>query len=306
MKALITGVNGFAASHLAELLLSEGWDVHGTLRARSNTENIAPILSLVTTHVCDVTDAYSVKEVIQKVEPDVVFHLAAQSFVPLSWKAPQMTLDTNVGGTINILEAVRTLPNVPIVHISSSSQVYGSAEPPFTLDTPFKPMNPYDVSKLAQEMYGVQYWRSYGIPVRITRAFNLTGPRRQDFMVDSSFAKQVALCEAGKQDEIKVGNLEATRDFVDVRDVVRAYLTVVEKGEDGGVYIVASGVERSIQSVLDGLIELASVKPKVVVDPDLLRPSDTPRMKGDASSMERIGWKPVIPFEQSLSDLLGF
>src|SRR3990167_11016599 len=182
MKALITGVSGFAASHLAELLLKEGWEVSGTKRVRSKLENIEHIVQDIDIHICEMTDAFVVREVVKKVKPDVVFHLAAQSFVPLSWKAPHLTFETNVQGTINVLEACRELENQPVILITSSAQVYGNAELPFGRNTLLNPQNPYDVSKLAQEMIARVYWKSYGMKVRLTRAFNITGPRRQEFM----------------------------------------------------------------------------------------------------------------------------
>ena len=304
-RALITGVSGFAASHLAELLLREGWLVSGTKRVRSRLENIERIVENIDLYICELTDAFAVREIVKKVQPDVVFHLAAQSFVPLSWKAPHLTFETNVQGTINVLEACRELEKQPIILVTSSSQIYGNAELPFGRDTLPDPQNPYDVSKWAQEQIARVYWKSYGLRVRITRAFNITGPRRQEFMADSSFARQVALCEAGKQEEIVVGNLEATRDFVDIRDVVEGYLRVVQEGEDGKVYLLCSGVERSMIEVLDTLIGLSTVKPKIVVDPNLLRPSDTPRMVGNVNDWPE-GWEPRIPFKQSLNDLLLF
>ena len=232
MTALITGINGFAASHLAELLLKEGWKVAGTKRVRAKTENIEHIVQDIELYICELTDAFAVREVIKRVKPDVVFHLAAQSFVPLSWKAPHLTFETNVLGTINVLEACRELEKSPVILVTSSSQIYGNAELPFGRNTLPDPQNPYDVSKLAQEQVARVYWKSYGLRVRITRAFNITGPRRQEFMADSSFARQVALCEARRQGEIVVGNLETTRDFVDVRDVVKGYLNVTQKGEE--------------------------------------------------------------------------
>ena len=305
MKALITGVSGFAASHLAELLLKEGWEVSGTKRVRSKLENIEHIVQDIDIHICEMTDAFVVREVVKKVKPDVVFHLAAQSFVPLSWKAPHLTFETNVQGTINVLEACRELENQPVILVTSSAQVYGNAALPFGRNTLLNPQNPYDVSKLAQEMIARVYWKSYGMKVRITRAFNITGPRRQEFMGDSSFARQVVLYEEGRQDEITVGNLEATRDFVDVRDVVRGYLKVVLDGEDGKIYLLCSGVERSMKEVLDTLTSFSEFTPDIVIDPSLLRPSDTPRMQGDVRDWPE-GWKPEILFEKSMEDLLGY
>ena len=304
-KALLSGITGFAASHLAEALLSTGrWEVHGTKRARSNNENIAHIEGIKDIYVCDITDPYSVKEVVKKVQPDAIFHLAAQSFVPLSWKAPLMTFDTNVGGTINILEAAREMEVMPKVLVTSSSQVYGNAPIPFSLDTVPDPVNPYDVSKLAQELVAKSYFKSYGLPVVITRAFNITGPRRQEFMAESSFAKQIVRCERGLQNEISVGNMDSTRDYVDVRDVARAYMSVVEEGEAGKTYILASGVEHSMREVLTKLLYFSPKAIPVAIDPKLLRPSDTPRMKGIPTDAD--WWFQTIPFEQSLLDLLNY
>lgn len=306
-KALVTGINGFAASWLSEELLRRGWDVHGTLRPRSNPRNIAHIFDRLNTSWCEMTDYFSVRETIKRVQPDSIFHLAAQSFVPLSWKAPHLTFETNVGGTINVLEACRELEKNPSILITSSSQVYGNAEVPFGLNTLYNPVNPYDVSKLAQELIGKVYFKSYGLRVRTTRAFNITGPRRQEFMAESSFAKQIAEIEKGKRSEISLGNLEATRDFIDVRDVARGYADVIEKGNDGETYILASGKETKMSEVLNILIGLSTKSDiKVVQDPNLMRPSDTPRMRGDTSSADAIGWKAEISLEQSLNDLLEY
>src|SRR3990167_1839127 len=305
MKAIISGVTGFAASHLAEALLATGrWEVYGTKRARSNNENIAHIEGIKDIYVCDITDPYSVKEVVKRAQPDAIFHLAAQSFVPLSWKAPLMTFDTNVGGTINILEVARELEVMPKILVTSSSQVYGNAPLPFSLDTVPDPVNPYDVSKLAQELVAKSYFKSYGLPVVITRAFNITGPRRQEFMAESSFAKQIVRCERGLQNEIRVGNMDSTRDYVDVRDVARAYIGAVEEGQPGQTYILAGGVEHSMREVLTKLLYLSEKEIPVVVDPNLLRPSDTPRMVGVPTKED--WWQPRIPFEQSLEDLLNY
>ena len=306
-RALITGIAGFAASHLTDLLLKEGWEVYGTKRPRSRTENIAHVSEKVSGIVlCDITDAYSVRQAVLDTKPDVIFHLAAQSYVPLSWSAPHMTMDTNVNGTINVLEAARLLEKSPIVHIASSSQIYGNAPLPFDENTLPNPNSPYDVSKLAQEMVARSYCKSYGLRVRITRAFNITGPRRQEFMAESSFAKQIVAIERGQQEYIKVGNLEATRDFIDVQDAVNAYLKAAELGEDGKVYIVASGIEHTMREVLDMLISFSTVEPKVIVDPERLRPSETPRMRGDNSTMRSLGWEPTIPLHVSLRNLLDY
>lgn len=302
MRCLITGIGGFAASHLAEALLEKGYEVYGTKRARSNAENISHIEGIKEIFVCDITDSYSVREVVKKVKPHYIYHLAAQSFVPLSWKAPLMTFETNVGGTINVLEAARELDTDPKILVTSSFQVYGNAPLPYQIDTIPDPVNPYDVSKLAQELVARSYFKSYGLQVVITRAGNITGPRRQDFMAESSFAKQIARAEKGLQEEISVGNLEATRDYVDVRDIVQGYIQALESGEPGQTYLLSRGEEVSIKEILDTLISLSNNPPRIVTDPQLLRPADTPRMLG-----KPIHWfHPQIPIKKSLEDLLNY
>jgi GDP-4-dehydro-6-deoxy-D-mannose reductase len=311
MKALITGITGFAGSHLAELLLSEGAEVYGTARWRSKMENVEHLLDSIHLAECDLRDAGSVSKVIADVKPDHVYHLAAQSFVPSSWKAPAATLTTNIVGQLNLFEALRAHSPEARVQIAGSSEEYGLVlenELPITEENPLRPLSPYAVSKIGQDMMGYQYNRSYGMHVIRTRAFNHTGPRRGEVFATSSFAKQIAAIEAGKQEPVlRVGNLEAKRDFTDVRDVVRGYRLAVEKCEPGEVYNICSGVARPIGDMLNVLLGLSSAKIKVEQDPDRLRPSDVPVLQGDSTKFsKRTGWKPVIPFERTMSDLLDY
>jgi len=310
MKALITGISGFVGSHLAEYLLEKQFEVFGTIRWRSRLDNIQGILDRIKLIETDIRDAHSVDRVISESKPDYIFHLAAQSFVPTSWHSPQETINTNVSGTINVLEAVRHHKIDPVIHIAGSSEEYGLVyenEIPITEKNPLRPMSPYGVSKVAEDMLGFQYNKTYGMKIVITRAFNHTGPRRGDVFVTSTFAKQIAEIEKGKASVIKVGNLEAKRDFTDVRDIVRAYLLAVEKGTPGEVYNICSGMPRKIKDVLDLLISFSDKKIAVVVDPSRLRPSDVPILKGDCSKfMAKTGWKPEIKFEKTMKDLLNY
>src|SRR5215831_6032898 len=228
MRILITGVTGFVGSHLVDYLLDCGHtEIWGTVRWRSKTDNIDHIGDRLRLFECDLRDLSSVRTVIEESQPDYIFHLAAQSFVPTSWHAPNETLSTNISGTLNIFEAVRASRFAPRIHIAGSSEEYGLVFPdetPVQETNPLRPLSPYAVSKVAADLLGYQYFQSYGQHIIRTRAFNHTGPRRGEVFVTSNFAKQVAEVEAGtRQPVIKVGNLEAVRDFTDVRDIVRAY-----------------------------------------------------------------------------------
>lgn len=313
MRALITGITGFVGSHLAEYLLSKDYEVFGTIRWRSKRDNIAHLEAskAITLFDTDIKDLGSVRATVASARPDEVYHLAAQSYVPASWSAPAETLDTNIQGQLNILEAVREVVPEARVHVVGSSEEYGLVYPdevPITEEQPLRPMSPYGVSKVAQDLLGWQYYKSYGMNVVRTRAFNHTGPRRGEVFVTSNFAKQLAKI-ARKQSEpvIKVGNLAAQRDFSDVRDVVRAYHLVVVRGKPGEVYNIASGVARTIQSVLDLLLEISGLDVRVEQDPSRMRPSDVMVLQGSSEKIQReMGWSPSIPFEKTMRDLYEY
>jgi GDP-4-dehydro-6-deoxy-D-mannose reductase len=313
MRALITGITGFAGSHLAEYLLREHptVEVFGIYRWRSRFENITGIQDRVRLIECDLKDFASVYRMLEEARPDYVFHLAAQSFVPSSWRAPVETLEINVIGQTNLFEAIRMLGLDPTVQIACSSEQYGLVLPdevPIRETNPLRPLSPYAVSKMAQDYLGYQYHQSYGIKAIRTRGFNHTGPRRGEVFVTSNFAKQVAMIEAGKQEPvIRVGNLDAIRDFTDVRDMVRAYWLAVTKGQPGEVYNIATGSGITIRKMLDMLIERAKVEVRVETDPARLRPSDVEILIGDSSKFRAdTGWEPQIPFEKTLGDLLDY
>lgn len=313
MKALITGITGFAGSHLAEYLLAEQRDVevYGTYRWRSRMDNIEHLGRRVHLIETELRDAASVRAALERVRPDYIFHLAAQSFVPASWSAPGETLTTNIAGQTNIFEAVRTLGLDPVVQIACSSEQYGLVLPdetPIKETNPLRPLSSYAVSKVAQDFLGYQYFQSYGLRVVRTRGFNHTGPRRGQVFVTSNFCSQVASIELGLQEPvIRVGNLEAIRDFTDVRDMVRAYWLAVTRAKPGEVYNIASGRGIRIREMLDQLLALSSARVKVEVDPERLRPSDVEILIGDSSKFHAdTGWEPHIPFEQTLRDLLAY
>ncbi|MBD61691.1 GDP-mannose 4,6-dehydratase [bacterium] len=310
MKALITGISGFAGSHLAEFLLNEQVEVFGLIRRRSPLHHLNSIQDSINLVEGDLQDSTSLRTILREAKPDWIFHLAAQSFVPTSWRAPADTINTNITGQVNLFEAVRDLSLSPTIQIACSSEEYGLVHPnetPIKEDNPLRPLSPYAVSKVAQDFLGYQYYQSYGMKIIRTRAFNHTGPRRGEEFVASAFARQIVNIERGAPAVIKVGNLDAERDFTDVRDVVSAYKVAVEKGKPGEVYNICTGTAISISTLLEKLIDLSSIKPEVIKDPDLDRPSDVPLLLGDCSKFKnQTSWEPKISLDQTLEDLLNW
>ena len=341
MRFLITGITGFVGSHLTEYLLSMDGDytgksrraeIFGTVRHRSPVDNISSILDRISLiHSVDLRDAHAVETAVKQAEPEYIFHLASQSFVPASWIGPAETLVTNVIGTVHLLEAVRRSELHPVIQIAGSSEEYGCPplveveeethmrvelnqtpklvyKLPITEDFPLEPLSPYAVSKVAEDLLGYQYHKSYGMKIVRTRAFNHSGPRRGEKFVESDFAKQIVEIEKGKREPVlHVGNLESKRDFTDVRDMVRAYWLAVTKCKYGEVYNICSGKARTIQSVLDILRMQSTAQFKLVQDKERMRPSDIPILQGDCTKfMKLTGWKPVIGFAQTMGDLLDY
>jgi len=332
MRVLVTGVTGMAGSHLVDFLLQkEGLEVFGTFRWRSRMENLDHLMkegrlnvitcdkgtkpsieqSKLNLMEADIGDAFSMNRMMAVVRPERIFHLAAQSYVPASWWAPAETLHTNIIGEVNLLEAVRNEGIEPIVHIAGSSEEYGYIMPdelPVKETNPLRPLSPYGVSKVAQEMLAYQYCRSYGIKTIVTRGFNHEGPRRGDVFVTSSFAKQIAEIEKGSRDPvIHTGDLSSKRDWSDVRDFVKAYWLATEKGTPGEVYNIGSGKAMEVREMLDILLSMTDIKVEVKSDPTRFRPSDVKVLICDSAKFRKLtGWKNEIPFEQTLKDLLDY
>jgi GDP-4-dehydro-6-deoxy-D-mannose reductase len=312
MRVLITGLTGFVGSHLADYLVGRGdVEVFGTHRWRSRMDNVQHLRDQVTLVECDLRDSAATRRMLAAVRPDRIFHLAAQSYVPTSWLMPAETLLPNVQGQLNLFEAVRDLGLPARIQIAGSSEEYGLVLPdevPIREDNALRPLSPYAVSKVAQDMLAYQYWRSHQVHTVRTRGFNHTGPRRGEVFVTSNFARQVASIEKGLcKPVVHVGNLEAVRDFTDVRDMVRAYWLALEHGEPGEVYNICSGRGYTIRQVLEALLVLAHVEVEVREDPERMRPSDVPVLLGDCSRLRRItGWEPTIPFETTLADILAY
>jgi len=318
MKALITGITGFVGSHLAEYILEHHPEVEvcGLVRWRSPKQNIEAILNRVVLHYGNLQDFPSLTSILAEHKPDIIFHLAAQSYVDFSFIAPIDTLETNVVGTANLLEAVKQLRQSegydPTIHICSSSEVYGQVredEIPIREDNPLRPASPYAVSKVGEDMLALQYWLSWKIRTIRTRMFTHTGPRRGEVFVVSNFAKQIVSAEAGLADPVvKVGNLDSVRTFSDVRDAVRAYWLIAEKCEPGEVYNIGGTETMTIGQMLDKLLAMSTLKGiEVKVDPARLRPSDvTLQVPCVDKFHEATGWKPEIPFEKTLGDTLEY
>ncbi|HEY9759850.1 MAG TPA: GDP-mannose 4,6-dehydratase [Oculatellaceae cyanobacterium] len=312
-RVLITGITGMAGSHLAEFILKEHPDhkIYATKRWRSPLNNIVDIESQVHLFDCDLTDPTGVRTLIEDVKPHFIFHLAAQSFVPTSWTNPISTLTDNISMQLNIFEAVRHTKIDPVIQIALSSEEYGLVLPdevPISETNPLRPLSPYAVSKVGQDMLGYQYCQSYGLKVIRTRAFNHEGPRRGEVFVTSNFAKQIAEIEAGlRLPVIHHGNLDAKRDWTDVRDMVRAYWMSVHKCTPGEDYVIASGVTRTIRSMLDYLLSLSTCKIECKLDESRLRPSDVQVLWGEPAKFKKVtGWEQTITFEQTMQDLLDY
>ncbi len=310
-KALITGIGGFVGSHMAELLLSKGFEVYGLSRPRSRMDLIEGIKPQLHLEDADILDSHSLYGTISRIRPDYIFHLAAQSFVPTSWVSPSVTLEVNIIGSANLFEAVRQAKINPAIQIACSSEEYGLVHPdevPIKETNPLRPQSPYGVSKVAMDYLGYQYFCSYGMNIIRTRGFNHTGPRRGETFVTSNFAKQIAMIEKGKLEPvIHVGNLEAQRDWTDVRDMVRGYLLAVEKCDAGDVYNICTGNAVVIKDMLNMLIGMSKVKVEIRQDPARMRPSEVPVLIGDNSKfVAKTGWKPEIPFEKTMEDLLNY
>lgn len=309
MKALITGVSGFVGSHLAEHLLAQtDWEIAGTVFGPY--ENIDGICDRLHLFPAELSQLSVVEFVLQQTHPDIVFHLAAMAVTGTSWRDPAATLQINLSMQVNVLQAVVNLGLSSRVIVVGSSEEYGAvaeSDLPIGESTPFRPLNPYAVSKVGQDMLGLQYHLSHGLDVVRVRPFNHIGPRQRLGFVTSDFAAQVARIEAGLQAPVmRVGNLEAERDFTDVRDVVRAYRLLAQHGKSGEVYNIGSGRAHAVREVLEELLGRASADIQVERDPERMRPSDIPRVVCDYRKLrECTGWEPAIPFTQSLADVLS-
>jgi GDP-4-dehydro-6-deoxy-D-mannose reductase len=309
VQALITGIGGFAGSHLADFLLAEtNWEIAGCVLSECDTP--AHLQDRVSCQVVDLRDVRDVSRMLGETAPDVIFHLAALASVDSSWRTPWPVLENNIRSQLNLLQSLADLGAKVRVMVVGSNEEYGLVRPeelPLTEDSPMRPNSPYGVSKVAQDMLGLQYFLSHQLPVIRVRPFNHIGPRQGLGFVAPDFSVQIAQVEAGlRPPKIQVGNLEAQRDFTDVRDMVRAYFLAVVHGAPGEVYNIGSGQSHSVQELLEVLLSYSQVDITVETDPARHRPSDVPVVRCDARKFHALtGWKPVIPFETSLRDALN-
>jgi len=314
-RVLITGCTGFVGGYLIEQLRSRypQAQLFGLSNHPLHAITLAPPSALkhITLLVADITQPQAVQQVVAQAQPDLIFHLAAQSSVAASWQDPLTTLSINAGGTIHLLEAVRATHLTPRIVLVGSGEQYGMVHPddnPIRETCPFRPANPYAVSKVTQDLYGYQYFIAYHLPIMRTRSFNHFGPRQSSAFVIANFARQIALIEAGHAEPIlSVGNLSARRDFLPVEDVIAAYLAIAEQGQPGEAYNVGSGYARSIRSILDLLLSLAQTPIQVREDPTRFRPVDVPLLEADTSLLRsHTSWRPALPFELALRHTLDY
>ncbi len=331
--AFVTGALGFVGRHLTTALLQAGSPVYGLGKQPDGVPLPATAGELVLSGPdpelagayrysgpagtlaymdLDLEDGSTLAGLLARLQPAVVYHLAAQSSAAVSFREPAATLRTNLLGTLNLLEAVRQLPKDlrPAVLVIGSAEEYGPQPPdapPLREDAPLNPISPYGVSKAAQSLLCRQYVRSYDLRVVLTRSFSHTGPGQDERFVFPSFARQIAAAETGRGPRvIRVGNLDAIRDFLDVRDVVRAYLALIEDGTSGQVYHVCSGKPLSIRQGLDMLLTEARVPVTIEPDPDRSRPADIPVLVGDNSKLRTCtGWEPEWEISHTLAALLA-
>ena len=309
MKILITGGAGFIGSHLADFLLEKGFkDVYMEYWSGDSLENVEHLEGKIKMFKLDIRDTERVREKIAEIRPDIIFHLAAQSYVTESWKCPKRTLETNIIGTFNLIDAVIKENLDPVVLSVCSSAEYGITEKdevPINEEKKFRPISPYAVAKIAQDMISYQYHKSHSLKIIRVRFFNIIGPRKKDDAC-ADFAKGVAEVEAGKTGSLKVGNLEGIRDFTDVRDAVNALWTLYEKGKAGEVYNVCSGKGVKVGDVVGMLVKNARTGIKIERDKSKFRIIDDPLYIGDNSRIRKLGWKPCIPLEKTLQDTLDY
>ena len=313
MRVLITGISGFIGSHLAEYLNSNlnQPQLYGLIRLRSSLANLKKISGQVKYYTADLMEFSSLLSPLDEIRPDLIFHLAGQTAPSFSWSLPARTVEVNLVGTINLLEAIKELRLNPRVVIAGAGEAYGLSsadELPMKENSQFRPLSPFGVSKAAQDLLGFQYFKSHNLRIVRARLFSTIGPRLPEYYFISSLAKQIAEIEKKKKDPILyAGNLENKRDYTDVRDLVRALWLVAEKGEDGEAYNLGSGQAWFGNEILKILLGMTRAKIVVETEEKRFRPADPPILLADINRLVKLtGWKPQINLKQSLLDVLNY
>ena len=305
-KALVIGAAGFVGDYLIRELHNNRMDAYATKLPHENFEGESAIV-----YDLDILDKDAVVDILYEIQPDYIFHLAAQSSVGVAWKNPQLTVDVNIKGSINVMDAVRDLFYKPRILLIGSGEEYGHIRPeetPIREDNALRPGNIYAATKVCQNMVGSIYSRAYDMDLMMVRAFNHIGPGQASLFVVSDFCRQVAEIEKGiREPVIMVGNLAAKRDFTDVRDVVKAYVKLIQKGKAGETYNVGSGNAQEIRQILEKVIDMSDQAIEVKTDPNKIRPVDVPIIEADITKLNRLtGWKPEISVEQTIRETLDY
>lgn len=311
MKSFITGINGFVGVHLARALVARGDAVSGVYHPDTSAGELKRECPHARISAIDILDAGCLRDFLRRIRPDHIYHLAAQSHVPTSWKDPAGTFRVNVLGTLNLIEAAARKANPPRLLLVSSGDVYGDAtniKAALKENSPINPRNPYAASKAAAEWMGRIVAESKKMPLVCVRPFNHIGPGQAPTFVASDFAQQIALIEARRaKPRIRVGNLDVRKDFTDVRDMIRAYMLAIEKAHAGQVYNLCSGKSYTIREILDVLVNLGAVKPKIILEQSRLRPSWSNVVRASAAPFTKLtGWKPQYSIRQTLADILEY
>lgn len=318
-KVLVTGTTGFVGSYMVDLLLEKGkYDVFGIKQWNlTSFRNVHHFKDKITWYDCDITDPISVRNLLREIRPDKIYHFAAESAVAPSWDHPNHYMDVNFKGTVNFFDAIKEIHINPRILIPGSGEEYGEIkeeELPINENTILRPVNPYSVTKIAQDLIGYVYYRSYGLNVIRTRAFNHEGPRRDYFFGVSWYAYQIARIEQGKQEPvIETGHIDDKRNFTHIKDLVEAYYHAMEKCIPGELYVIGSedpSKVHTFREVLHCLIDISGLekdKIEIKTNPKYVRPTNVPRLIGDTRKFRELtGWEPKISFEQMLEDILEY
>jgi len=305
-KGLVIGAAGFVGSYLIAEMRANGMEAYATKLPHEKLDNTDAVV-----YDLDIMDKEAIASLLFEIRPDYIFHLAAQSSVGLAWKNPGLTVDVNIKGGINVMDAVRELFYKPRVLLIGSGEEYGhirSGETPINEENSLRPGNIYAATKVCQNMIGSIYSKAYDLELMMVRAFNHIGPGQAPMFVVSDFCKQVAEIEKGLREPVmKVGNLAAKRDFTDVRDVVKAYVKLIQAGEAGETYNVGSGNAKAIQEILDLIVSMSDSEVKVEIDPNKIRPVDVPIIEADITKIHELtGWEPEITLEQTIRETLDY